>query len=380
MEYRARLVGSGAPVRLLVDVDGALRVEPADSADDGLWLSEGWVDIQVNGYMGHDLNIPDPDPATVHKLVRALWAEGVTSFCPTVITQSGERIGRAVQTVAAACEADPLTARSVVGIHVEGPYISAVDGPRGAHPIEHVRPPSLAEFATWQEAAGGRIRLITLAPEHEGALPFIAAVASQGVVVSLGHTAADGDTIRQAVDAGARLSTHLGNGAHAQIQRHPNYIWEQLAEDRLYASLIFDGHHLPPAVMKSMFRCKGPDRSILVSDAVAVGGLPPGVYQAGVGGMVELLPSGRLNLQGTPYLAGSASPIRVGIGNAVRAAGADLKTAVRMASANPAQLMGYHRTDDWVLFRFDGNDSVPTVQATFVGSRMVYHADQGVLA
>ena len=115
---------------------------------------------------------------------------------------------------------------------------------------------------------------------------------------AIGHTAAGAAQLRAAVDAGARLSTHLGNGAHAHLPRHPNYLWEQLAEDRLAASLIFDGHHLAPAVMRTMLRAKGVERSILVSDAVAVAGLPPGVYTSAVGGRVELLPTGRLNLAG----------------------------------------------------------------------------------
>ena len=227
--------------------------------------------------------------------------------------------------MADACDADPLVAASVVGIHVEGPHIAREDGPRGAHPLEHVRPPDIAEYRRWQEAARGRIRIITVSPEYPESVDYIRAIVADGVVASIGHTAADGDQIRAAVDAGARWSTHLGNGAHALIPRHPNYIWEQLAEDRLSAGLIFDGHHLPPAVIRTMLRAKGIERTILVTDALALAGLPPGVYASAVGGDVELLPSGRVVLSGTPYLAGSAATLGVCLGNAVRHAGRDAR-------------------------------------------------------
>jgi N-acetylglucosamine-6-phosphate deacetylase len=208
----------------------------------------------------------------------------------------------------------------------------------------------------------------------------------EGVIVALGHTAADGDQIRAAVDAGARLSTHLGNGSHATISRHPNYIWEQLAEDRLAASLIFDGHHLPPAVMKSMLRAKGLDGSILVSDSVAVAGLAPGIYQTPVGGTVELLPSGRLTLLGTPYLAGSAAALPVGIANTIRHAGVTLAEAVRLATTNPARLLGLDRPDgrgsirsgaaaDLVVFRVDAQTLELTVDLTVVAGEVVYRRE-----
>ncbi|MDQ6601314.1 MAG: amidohydrolase family protein, partial [Chloroflexota bacterium] len=214
---------------------------------------------------------------------------------------------------------------------------------------------------------------------------FIRAIADD-VIIAIGHTAADGAQIRAAVDAGARLSTHLGNGAHVRIARHPNYIWEQLAEDRLTASLICDGHHLPPAVIKTMVRTKGAERTILISDAVAVAGLPPGIYDTAVGGKVELLPSGRLNLFGTPYLAGSASALPEGIENAVRHAGVTLAEAVRFATANPARLLrldgprgrGAVRVGaiaDLTLFRHDGADDAMAVTMTVVNGEVVYRHD-----
>ena len=163
---------------------------------------------------------------------------------------------------------------------------------------------------------------------------------AEGVIASIGHTAATSEQIAAAVDAGARWSTHLGNGAHASIRRHPNYIWDQLAEDRLSAGFIFDGQHLPPAVMKSVVRAKGVERTILVSDAVYVAGLGPGVYRQPDGAELELDEAGRLSLRGTPYLAGAVAALPVCVANAVRYAGVTLRDAVRMVTANPSRLLG----------------------------------------
>src|SRR5207244_4307325 len=182
--------------------------------------------------------------------------------------------------------ARPLPAR-----HREGPDLSPEDGPRGAHPRQHIRPPDWDEFRRLQDAAGGLIRLVTLAPEHDGALPFIEKLVAAGVVVSLGHTAASGACIRAAAKAGARLSTHLGNGAHAILPRHPNYIWEQLAADELWASIICDGHHLPPSVARCIVRVKTPARTILTSDAGSLAGLAPGHYHEW-GQELEVRPEG----------------------------------------------------------------------------------------
>jgi N-acetylglucosamine-6-phosphate deacetylase len=224
---------------------------------------------------------------------------------------------------------------------LEGPYLSPEDGPRGAHRLEAIRPPDIDEFLHLQDAAGGRIRLLTLAPEQAGAPAFIERLVRDGVVVAIGHTAADTSAIRTAVDAGARLSTHLGNGSHGQLPRHRNYIWDQLAEDRLLASLIADGHHLPAAVIKTFVRAKGPQRCILVSDLAGMAGMPPGRYRDTSLGDVEVLDDGRLMVGGQrQMLAGASLPIGNGVANVMRFAGVTLEQAVAMASTRPAELIG----------------------------------------
>ena len=238
-------------------------------------------------------------------MVRALWKVGTGFLCPTVVTGSFDRICKSLHAIVEASKTDALVDHSMLGIHLEGPYISAADGPRGAHPLEHVRDPDWDEFQQWQDIAEGKISIVTLAPEKQGAIQFIEKLVADGIVVALGHTNASASDIQAAIDAGARLSTHLGNGAHALIRRHPNYIWEQLGADELWASLIVDGHHLPPSVAKSMIRAKTLNRCVLVSDAVALAGMEPGIYEFAEKS-VELTPDRCVRLVGTEYLAGSA--------------------------------------------------------------------------
>jgi N-acetylglucosamine-6-phosphate deacetylase len=229
----------------------------------------------------------------------------------------------------------------VLGIHLEGPYISPHDGPRGAHPLRWVRPPDWQEFCRLQEAAEGRIKLVTLSPEYDAAPDVIARLAASGIVAAIGHTAATSEQIRRAVDAGATLSTHLGNGAHLTLPRHPNYLWDQLADERLWASLIVDGHHLPPAVVKAFVRAKSPERIVLISDLSGLAGQPPGRYASGLCD-VEILDDGRLVVAGQRELLAAASrPIGAGVVNVMRFAGVDLATAVDMASRHPLRLLGH---------------------------------------
>ena len=240
-----------------------------------------------------------------------------------------------VRTIAQACDRFPEVARRVLGIHLEGPSISEVAGYRGAHPLDSVRGPDWGEFLELSNASGGRIAIVTLAPERPGAIEFIRRVCRSGVVVALGHTSADAETIGAAAEAGASLSTHLGNGIASTLPRHDNPIWHQAADDRLMASLIADGHHLAPSILKSLVRAKSPDRIILVSDASPLAGLPPGRH-----GTWEVDPSGKIVVAGTPYLAGSNRGIEVGIDHLIRLVGLNLAQSLATATTHPARLLG----------------------------------------
>ncbi|MGF6233321.1 N-acetylglucosamine-6-phosphate deacetylase [Inquilinus ginsengisoli] len=320
--------------------DGRVAAIEDGPAGETAWLSAGLVDLQVNGFAGHDLNGGGLVPETVARLAAVLREGGVTSFLPTLITASEASITAALSAIAAARAADPLVAHAIPAVHVEGPHISLDDGPRGAHPRDQVRPPDLAEFDRWQAACGGLLGLVTLSPHHDGAPDYIRGLAARGVHAAIGHTDASPAQIAAAVEAGATLSTHLGNGIAATLPRHPNPIWSQLAEDRLTASFIADGHHLPAEVLKAMLRAKGLNRAVLVSDAAALAGLPPGLYDQPIGGRVELTADGRLGLAGTPFLAGAARPLKQDVALAIEAAGLSLADALRLATVNPGRFVG----------------------------------------
>jgi N-acetylglucosamine-6-phosphate deacetylase len=229
--------------------------------------------------------------------------------------------------------------RAILGFHVEGPHISPDDGPRGAHPWRWVRPPDASEYRRWQEATEGGVKLVTLSPEWPEAPTYIETLVRDGIVVSIGHTGASAAQIGDAVRAGATLSTHLGNGAHAFLPRHPNYIWEQLAQDRLSASFIVDGRHLPESFLRVALRAKTIERSILVTDAVAPAMCAPGNYMLGEV-EVELKADQRVVLRGGTRLAGSSLRMDHAISNVIRIAGLGLEEAVSMATVNPARLLG----------------------------------------
>ena len=293
----------------------------------------GFFDLQVNGFAGVDFGDPALTPEQVLHAVEAIGQTGVTRFLPTLITSSLETFAACARTLVR--EKHP----AIAGLHMEGPYISPEDGPRGAHSRAFVRDADVDDFRRRQGAADGRIRLLTVAPEAPGVLRVIEHAAGSGVRVAIGHTGATGAQVADAVSAGATLSTHLGNGCAQMLPRHPNVIWEQLAADRLMASFIVDGHHLPSATVKSMIRAKTPGRSLLVTDAIAAAGMPPGRYKLG-GQEVELSPKGRVAVPGAPNLAGSALRLDVAIGNTVRFTGLSLEDVAPMASTRPAEYVG----------------------------------------
>jgi N-acetylglucosamine-6-phosphate deacetylase len=280
-----------------------------------------------------DFNDPATGAEQIHHAIDARRTHGVTRFLPTIISGPLDRFERCARTLIA------LNAPASPGLHMEGPYISPEDGFRGVHSRAFVRGADLDDFKRRQEAAEGRIRLVTLAPEVAGALRLVEHLAASGVRAAIGHTAASGRQIADAVSAGATLSTHLGNGCAPVLPRHPNVIWEQLGEDRLLASFIVDGHHLPPATVRSMIRAKTPARTILVTDAIAAAGMPPGRYTVG-GQQVELSAEGRVAAPGAVTLAGSALRLDAAIGNTVRFSGLPLEDVVPMASTRPAELLG----------------------------------------
>jgi N-acetylglucosamine-6-phosphate deacetylase len=367
-----------------VGFDGVINsVEPvlgSTAADQ--YVAPGFIDLQVNGFAGVDYNSPDAPHDDIARSIDTMFATGVTRFYPTVITGGPEPMMGALRNLARAKESlGGVYAQAMEAFHVEGPYICPDDGPRGAHPRQWARQPDLDEFKRYQEAAEGNIRLVTVSPEYPNACEFIEEVTRMGVVISIGHTKADSQQIDDAVKAGATMSTHLGNGAHKQILRHPNYIFDQLADDRLVASFIADGIHLGKNFLKAAIRAKGVDRSVLVTDAVMPAGCAPGEFMLGEVA-VTLHPDERVTLRNdTSRLAGSSLKMDRAIGLAVSLAEIRLRDAITMATTNAARvgriggrIRGLQPGDraDLVEFTWDESAHRLTVLRTWVSGQLVY--------
>jgi N-acetylglucosamine-6-phosphate deacetylase len=372
-------LASGAVVE--VSFDGVIGVvdhliRPPENPP---FVAPGWIDLQVNGFAGVDYNSALSTHEEIGASIRAMFACGVTRFFPTVITGSPENMAAAFRNLAEAKESIAEGA-AMEAFHMEGPYISPEDGPRGAHPARWVRPPDLEEFYRLQDAARGNIRLVTLAPEWPEAARFIEKIVGTGIVASIGHTRASAGQIAEAVNAGATLSTHLGNGADAVLPRHPNYLWEQLAEDRLAASFIVDGFHLPASFLNVALRAKGLERSVLVTDAVAPAGCEAGSYHLGEVA-VELHADGSVRMADGTRLAGSALTMDRAIANVMKSAGVSLRDAVTLATRNPARIgrIGYRQRGltpgdraDLVLFRQDLVGGGIAIVETWMGGERVF--------
>ena len=381
---RGRLKPGAKPVDILVAGGRVEAVRPSSRAAVGktggldCLVAEGFLDIQVNGFATVDFNRPGLTAAELCRAAAAMWRCGVTQFFPTVVTAPVRDMLGTLAAIVRAREQDAAVRRAIPGIHLEGPFLAPEDGPRGAHPAASIRDPDWDLFRQFQDAAEGLIRLVTLAPERPGAIGLIWQLRQAGMVVGIGHSDASEADIDQAVEAGAQISCHLGNGAHATLPRHRNYIQKQLATDALMASLIVDGHHLPPYVVKNMVRCKEAERIILVTDAMAAAAAPPGKYRLGEV-LAEVGPDGYVRLPGTPYLAGSALTMDRAVENVARFAGLSPDEAIRLATSQPRRLfpelgggLAPGARADLVVLR----EGPPlTVEATIVEGEVVYRKE-----
>ena len=333
-----------------------------------------FCDLQCNGYAGIDFNHPNTSPSEIAMAIRAMWRNGCASLLPTLITASPERLCELFGRLTAALTSHPEVAECVPGFHLEGPFISPVDGARGAHPLAHVRGVSRKLWRDCQRAAGGRIVLVTVAPEVSGAVDFIRQLRSEKVLPALGHTLSDAATVADACDAGAMMTTHLGNGCPQLIHRHRNPIFAQLSEDRLSASLITDGVHLPPDVVRLFHRVKGAERTVLVTDAMSAAGAPSGRYT--IGDLVIEVGDDRVVRQpGSPNLAGSALTMECAVAKYVEMAGVTLAEAWEAASIRPWELLRRagavkRMGDSCVLARWRGGEL--DVLATMRGKRVLW--------
>ena len=348
------------------------------SPDKGVFLAPGFVDIQVNGFAGIDINHPNFRGDDLVDVCRHLLSTGVTRFCPTLITADHRQLCSLIKEIRLSCKRHPLVRSMVMGIHLEGPYINPADGPRGAHPRAHVTPPNWSEFEHLLKVGDGLVKMVTLAPEMPGGLAFIQRATKAGLVAGIGHCDAEPETIDQAVLAGARISTHLGNGTHQMLDRHQNYMQKQLAHDGLMASIICDGPHLPDYFVKNVVRAKGKSRVVLISDATAASHAAAGQYTLGEL-EIEAGDDGVLRLAGTPYLTGSTLTMDRAIGNCAKFSGITLASAINMATANPAGLfdgingkLEVGQRADLVVFKVKGKKI--RIHQVYLAGRLV-HSD-----
>jgi N-acetylglucosamine-6-phosphate deacetylase len=365
------------PVSIQIE-DGKIvkitRISPENSMPE-FYVAPGLIDLQINGYMGVSFSEQDLTIENMRKATLALWKEGVTSFLPTVTTNEHARLVRSFSLLAKMTE-DEVIGKSILGFHLEGPYISPVKGYRGAHNEKNIRLPNWKEFQELQKTSRNNIKLITVAPEMEGAIPFIENCSRSGVVVSLGHHNGTAGEIEKAVFAGASLSTHLGNGCANEINRHNNPLWPQLSNDILSVSIIADGAHLNRDEVRTFYKVKGVEKTILVSDALSLAGLPPGEYISD--GDTLLLTNEVVKFPAENVLAGAAQPISRCVGNVMKFTQCSLKDAIQMGSTNPARLIGMNdlgeikpgKRADLILFSIENGNIV--IQKTIVVGKVVY--------
>lgn len=371
---------TGKPVR--VEISGGLISEIIEISDlkssmQDLFVSPGLIDNQVNGYAGVDFSGNGFSSEDIVKAAESVWRDGVTSFLPTLITNSDENLKKNLRILAGALKEDKNLRDSIPGFHLEGPYLSPDEGYRGCHPLQHIRKPSWEEYEGYQEAAGGKIIEITIAPEIDGANDFIKMIAAEGIIIALGHTNASSEQIIKAVENGAKLSTHLVNGCANFIHRHKNPIWQQLANDQLTPTIIGDGLHLSAEEVQVIYKVKGPGNIILISDVIYLIGMAPGRYTF-LESEVVLGEDGMLFNPELNCMAGASFPLKKGVENIMSFTGCSLTKAIDMASSNVAGVLNLSdrgrlekgRRADLIVFTRDGNRM--EIRKTFLNGRLVF--------
>lgn len=304
----------------------------------------GFVDLQVNGYLGCDFSAPDLAADDLGAACEKLLASGTAGLLPTMVVAPMQVYERNLPILAAAVDSGHFRGR-LLGIHLEGPFLSPEPGAVGAHRPELTLRPDIDVLSRLMDLAGGCVRMLTLSPELPGAERLIGWAAQRGICVGCGHTMATSDDLARAADAGATVFTHLGNGMPRLVPRHENPIWAALAEDRLTATLITDGQHLPAAVIKSLIRAKGVGRTVVISDAAPPAGMAPGTYRT-LGNDAVLDPDGRLHSPSKQCLVGSSSTMlqcmnhlaSLGILGAAELRAVGLDNPLRLLGLSPADL------------------------------------------
>lgn len=359
------------------------RIRKMSDGASSIIIAPGLIDNQVNGYKGYSFVNTGKDLSLegIKDLTYAFWKVGITTFLPTLTTNDHNIFLRNLELLAKAKE-DPAIRGSIAGFHLEGPYISPSDGYRGAHPLKYVRKPNWDEFMQLYNASERNILQVSLAPEIDGAMDFITKCNELGIKVGIVHHNASPNQINEAINRGAIISIHLGNGLANYIHRWNNPLWPQLADDRLNISMICDGFHLTPEQIKVYYKIKGPDKIIMTSDMSPFGGLTPGFYLNAIGDTLELKEEGVVMYPAQNSLSGSATPLSGMIGYVMNVTNCNLANAIKMASTNPAKLYGLDdrgliepgRRADLILFTVE--DISINIKKTIVAGEVVYESSR----
>ncbi len=358
--YSGRLA-SGQAVALTVEKGRIAAVRETAPAPDAPWLLPVLVDLQHNGSLGITYNeLRDGPPVHLQTIARHLRRHGVGRCLATLTTDPREQMIRTAAQLSRWLDDDPDLDALFPGLFHEGIFMSPEDGWRGVHAQDWILPPDPDYFRTVNDASGGRIRVVNVAPEQPDALAFIETAVAAGVHVTLGHANPDARTIAEAVARGATLVTHFGNGAAPMLHRHHNPLWSYLAHPELRLGLIGDGFHLPPDLVRAALAAKGPDRCFLVSDASGHAGMPPGTYERDGWGKFAISGNGYLHVVDSEMLSGAWFQIDRGVDFLVSRLGMALPEAWRLCSQTPARILGIDLPDltagseaSFVLARWD---------------------------
>lgn len=331
-------------VQVSVNKGVVCSVEQIECSDPDLpYIAPGLFDIQVNGAVGYEFSSSTLTEEAVIKVIEKMLRDGVFRICPTLTTNAPETMIHAARTIANALKLHPEYSSVVWGIHLEGPFISQAEGALGAHPKRFCIPYSKELFEQIQAACGDLVRIVTLTPEYTNAEEFVKYLRSRNVLVAIGHTNATGEQIDEAVRAGASLSTHLSNATRRLLPKWENYFFAQLADDRLFASIIVDGFHISPQLVRTIVRAKGLERLVLISDQSPLAGFPPGKYSMELCDF-EIQPNGKVTLAGDPSLLACASfPVSNAVANIMSIENLSLIKSYDLATINPARLLNAPR-------------------------------------
>lgn len=320
----------------IVDISSRLTSESAGVTHDlgDSTLTAGLLDIHLHGVVGHDVMEGTSDALSA--ISNFLASRGVTDYLATTVTASLDLTFRALDGIARHMEKGPADGESrPIGIHIEGPFVSHAK--RGMHPERFIVPPSPGLLNKFWEASRGQIKLMTIAPELPGALETIERATELGIRSSIGHSNATRNEALAGLAAGATTATHTYNAMRALDHREPGILGVVLDRGDLYADLICDGVHVAPELVRLWFKAKGPERAILISDSLEAAGMPNGIYK--LGETPVHVKDGRCTTD-AGVLAGSVITLDEGVSRLQNFTGADLATAVRLASRNPARMLG----------------------------------------